>query len=261
MAASSIVIGVDVAAGTVADRTCVAVALRVGRKAEVAGWYVARARDGRAPDDLVRWICAQDPSAIGIDAPQAPGERAAAAGEARRARSCDAELMRHGLKVYHPPARAEARLEPRHAWLLVGWDLFGKLRACSFEPPTATGFAGAFGEERGVLEVYPHASFATLLGGVPPGKLTRAGQHVRVMALRAVRVEWDEYYDHDSLDALAAAVTAWRFAQGRTHAVGARRHELIWLPVGPHEFLPRYERLATVRDQAQALQRLRALGG
>ena len=261
MAASSIVIGVDVAAGTTADRACVAVALRVGRKAEVAGWYEARARDGRAPDDLLRWVCSLDPVAIGIDAPQAPGERAVAEGGARRARSCDAELMRHGIKVYHPPARAEARADARHAWLLVGWDLFGKLHACEFSPPTATGFAGAFGEERAVLEVYPHATFATLLGGVPPGKTTRAGQHLRVMALRALRVEWDEYYDHDSLDALAAAVTAWRFAQGRTHCVGRRRHELIWLPVGPAEFAPRYERLATARDQTAALQRLRAAAG
>ncbi len=255
------VVGVDVAAGTVADRACVAVALRTGRKAEVTGWYEARARDGRAPEDLVSWICRQEPVAIGIDAPQAPGERAATEGRVRRARSCDAELMRHGLKVYHPPARAEAQATARHSWLLVGWDLFGRLHACGFSPPAAAGLAGAFGAEKAVLEVYPHASFATLLGGVPPGKSTRAGQHLRVLALRSLRVEWDEYYDHDSLDALVAAVTAWRFVQGRTHCVGRRRHELIWLPVGPADFLPRYERLATTRDQAAALHRLRAAVG
>lgn len=258
MAGTSIVIGVDVAAGSAADRSCVAVAMRVGREAEVVGWHEARAQHGRAPGDLVRWICSQEPAAIGIDAPQAPGERAAPAGVVRRARSCDAELMRHGLRVYHPPARAEAKLDPRHSWLLVGWDLFGRLRACGFEPPTEAGLAGAFGQERAVLEVCPHASYATLLRGVPPGKLTRAGQHLRVMALRALRVHWDEYYDHDSLDALAAAVTAWRHLQGRTTSVGTRRHELIWLPVGPAEFLPRYERLATAREQARTLERLRA---
>jgi hypothetical protein len=49
-------------------------------------------------------------------------------------------------------------------------------------------------------------------------------------------VQWDEgddaYYDHDSLDALAAALTAWRFVKGRACAVGDEREGLLWLPVG-----------------------------
>ena len=260
MSPASLVIGVDVAAGSAADRPCVAVALSAGRDAVVVEWHESRAHDGHASDDLVRWICERDPAVIAIDAPQAPGERAAD-GSPRRARSCDAELMRHGIKVYHPPTRPEARAEPRLGWMLVGWDLFSRLHACDFAPPTSTGLAGAFGAERAVLEVYPHASFATLLGGVPPGKLTRDGQHLRVMALRALRIQWDEYFDHDSLDALAAAATAWRFLQGRTTYVGGRRHELVWLPVAPGEFLPRYERLATRREQLRALQHLRESAG
>jgi hypothetical protein len=254
---TDLVVGIDVAAGATADRSCVAVALRVsGRGAEVAEWYEARAAGEAAPEDLVRWICALDPAAVAIDAPQAPGQRVPEAGR-RPARSSDADLMRRGLMVYHPPARAEALAQPRHAWLLVGWDLFGRLRRCGYAPPAASGLAGAFGQEPAVLEVYPHAAFATLLGGIPPGKLTRPGAHLRVMALRALRVRWDEYFDHDSLDALACATTAWRFVQGRTTCVGSRSKELIWLPVGPHELLPRYGRLGTPRQQTAALQRLR----
>ena len=250
-------IGVDVAAGAAAERSCVAVALQTSaRGAEVAEWYEARAKDGTAPEDLVRWICALDPAAVAVDAPQAAGQKQPEAGR-RVARTSDADLTRRGLMVYHPPARAVALAEPRHAWMLVGWDLFARLRRCGYAPPAASGLAGAFGQEPAVLEAYPHAAFAALLGGIPPGKLTRAGAHVRVLTLRALRVRWDEYYDHDSLDALAAAVTAWRFVQGRTTCVGTRRNELVWLPVGPHELLPRYGRLATPRRQAAALQRLR----
>ena len=66
--------------------------------------------------------------------------------------------------VYHPPARAVALAEPRHAWLLVGWDLFGRLRRCGYAPPSDAGLAGAFGKERAVLEAYPHAAFARCWG-------------------------------------------------------------------------------------------------
>jgi hypothetical protein len=53
---------------------------------------------------------------------------------------------------------------------------------------------------------------------------------MRIDLLRAARVEWDEYYDHDSLDALAAGVTAWRYLQGTASAVGDRSEGLLWLP-------------------------------
>ena len=51
------------------------------------------------------------------------------------------------------------------------------------------------------------------------------------MTLRRAGLEWDEYFDHDSLDALAAALTAWRFQQGRATPFGDPREGLIWLPV------------------------------
>ena len=99
---------------------------------------------------------------------------------------------------------------------------------------------GALGAAPVALEVYPYASFVALLGGLPPKKLTRPGQHVRVMALRRAGVEWDEYFDDDSLDALAAALTGWRFLQGRATPVGDAREGLIWLPVPPGELRDTY---------------------
>ena len=78
---------------------------------------------------------------------------------------------------------------------------------------------------------------------------------MRVAALRAAGVVWDEYFDHDSLDALAAALTAWRFVQGRATPVGDERDGFIWLPVTAHEVLPSYARL-TEREALTAARRL-----
>ena len=80
---------------------------------------------------------------------------------------------------------------------------------------------------------------------------------MRVAALRASGVVWDEYFDHDSLDALAAALTAWRFAQGRATPVGDERDGFIWLPVTEHELLPSYGRL----NEREALAAARRLAG
>ena len=79
--------------------------------------------------------------------------------------------------------------------------------------------------------MYPYGAFTSLLGGLPPNKTTRAGQRLRVVTLRRAGLEWDEYFDHDSLDALAAALTAARFQQGLATPFGDPREGLIWLPV------------------------------
>jgi hypothetical protein len=68
-------------------------------------------------------------------------------------------------------------------------------------------------------------------------------------------VAWDEYYDHDSLDALAAALTAWRFVQGRAAPFGDDRDGYIWLPVPSGEVLASYGRL-TEREALTAARRL-----
>jgi predicted nuclease with RNAse H fold len=88
--------------------------------------------------------------------------------------------------------------------------------------------------------VYPYGAFAALLGGLPPNKTSRAGQRLRVVTLRRAGLEWDEYFDHDSLDALAAALTAWRFQQGRATPLGDPREGLIWLPVPASEVRTSY---------------------
>lgn len=249
-ARAPLVVGVDVAAA----RPCVAVAMRGGRRPEAVEWLEVRADDAGGRALLADWVHQWRPAAVAVDAPQ--GLRRARRGD----RACDADLRAAGLPVYRVPDRERAAaLGPRH-WMAVGRELFALLRSrrYGYEPPPADGSPPVLAPAPALLEVYPHASFATLLGGVPPAKGTRRGLWARVRLLRACGLAWDEYFDHDSLDALVAALTAWRFLTGQASAVGDEREGLVWLPVTAAAFAAArpYRRL----DGPGLAARLAALG-
>jgi predicted nuclease with RNAse H fold len=247
-----VVVGVDIAA----SRPCVAVAVRCGRALEVVSWHES---DEREPGDrarLLEWLDGLDAVVVGVDAPQRP--RRARGAAVARPRACDAELAHRRISIYQVPTRAvAAEADGLYAWMETGWEYFRELGRRGFEPPAPGTLPGMLGQAPAALEVYPHATFAALLGGTPPPKSTRAGLHVRVTVLRAAGVVWDEYYDHDSLDALAAALTAWRFVQGVATPLGDDRDGYIWLPVRPHEVLASYARL----NEREALTAARRLAG
>ncbi len=247
-----VVVGVDIAA----SRPCVAVAVHCGRALEVASWHEADEREAGDRARLFEWLDGLGAVAVGVDAPQRP--RRARGHAATRPRACDAELARRRISVYQVPTRAVAAAAGgRYKWMETGWSYFRELGRRGFEPPAPGAPAGMLGEAPAALEVYPHGSFAALLGGTPPPKSSRAGLHVRVAVLRAAGMVWDEYYDHDSLDALAAALTAWRFVQGRAAPLGDERDGYVWLPVTPSDVLPTYDRLS----EREALAAARRLAG
>ncbi len=244
------VVGIDIAA----SRPCVAVAVRCGRTLEAVSWTESHDHVAGDRSRLFEWLEGLGPVAVGFDAPQRP--RRARGAAAARPRACDAELARRRISIYQVPTRAVAeKADGLYAWMEAGWEYFLELGRRGFEPPAPGTLAGSLGQAPAALEVYPHGSFATLLGGTPPPKSSRAGLRVRVVALREAGVTWDEYYDHDSLDALAAALTAWRFVQGRATPVGDERDGFIWLPVTEYDLLPSYGRL-TEREALAAARRL-----
>jgi predicted nuclease with RNAse H fold len=242
------VIGIDVAA----VRPSTAVALRVGRTAQVVEWMEADHRHLDQVAAMMAWITRHAPAVVAIDAPQgfkrsfrragaapaarpAPRRRAldATTSTAPSSRACDRELLARRISLYPVPSRAavtsgESRLPD---WMGAGFDYFRRLRLAGFEIPDEAVMPGMLGGPAAAIEVYPYSAFAALLGGLPPKKTTRAGQRIRVLTLRRAGLDWDEYFDHDSLDALAAALTAWRFVQGRATPLGDPREGLIWLPV------------------------------
>lgn len=247
-----IVVGLDIAA----SRPCVAVALRGGRSLEVVAWQEADERVAGDRRRLLSWLEELGPTAIGVDAPQRP--RRARGAAASRPRACDAALSARRISVYQVPTRAAAEAaDGRYTWMEVGWRYFHELGRRGFEPPAQGALPAALGQAPAALEVYPHGSFTALLGGAPPPKDTRAGLRVRVATLRAAGVVWDEYYDHDSLDALAVGLTAWRFVQGRATPLGDERDGFIWLPVTAAELRPSYARLG----EREALTAARRLAG
>ncbi len=247
-----VVVGIDIAA----SRPCVAVAVRCGRTLEVVSWAEADEHVAGDRGRLFAWLDDLHAIAVGVDAPQRP--RRARGAAATRPRACDAALAHRRISIYQVPTRAAAaEAGGIYAWMQAGWEYFRELGRRGFESPADGTLAGALGQAPAALEVYPHGSFATLLGGTPPPKSSRAGLRVRVATLRAAGMVWDEYFDHDSLDALAAALTAWRFVQGRATPVGDERDGFIWLPVTEHDLLPSYGRLR----EREALAAARRLAG
>jgi predicted nuclease with RNAse H fold len=250
MDAVPLVIGIDIAA----SRPCVAVALRCGRTLEAVDW---RAADEREPGDrgrLLDWLAGIGPAVVGIDAPQRPKRALPSAGP--HSRACDAELLRRRIGVYQVPTLAEAEEKARrYAWMQTGWAYFKELRKRGYEAPAPGALAGALGQAPAALEIYPHAGFVTVLGGTPSPKSSREGLRLRVLALRRLGLHWDGYYDHDSLDALMAAYTAWRFYQGLANPLGDERDGFIWLPVPAAELLGTYAPL-TPRQAHAALAHL-----
>ncbi len=253
VAREQLVVGIDIAA----SRPCTAVALSCGRAAQAVGWLAALPSDDPALDDtaaMLDWVESLRPAAVAVAAPQAYNRRLlenAKEGVASRSRVCDHELLRRRVSLYRVPSRREAAEDPSvlPAWMKVGFRYFKELRRRGFEAPSTGALAGAFGAAPALLEVLPYATFVTLLGGLLSKKSTREGLRLRVLALREAGVHWDKqddaYFDHDSLDALAAALTAWRFVQGRASPVGDEREGLVWLPVtgdelpdGPYAPLP-----------------------
>ena len=227
-APASIVVGIEIAA----RRPCVAVALQIARGVRVVGWMEADHRHPGESVRLIEWVEALSPAVVAIDAPQALNRHLM---KGSRLRVCDWELRRRGLPLYQVPAKGQSVPE----WVVVGFEYFRLLKHRGFEMGAATGLPLSFGGAPALLEAYPYAAFVCLLReqrrdsepmATPPKKGTRAGTRMRIDLLRAARVEWDDYYDHDSLDALAAGVTAWRYLQGTASAVGDPSEGLLWLP-------------------------------
>jgi predicted nuclease with RNAse H fold len=157
------------------------------------------------------------PLAIGIDAPcgwSADG----------RSREAERALARRGIRAYATPARALAKLEGFHAWMLQGEALFAALRP---DFPLWTDATNAGPPEPFCFETFPHAITCALRGEVVRGKdkaidrralLENAGFHLPT------------YASQDDIDAALCALTARHVATGDFEAYGNKREGFVVTP-------------------------------
>lgn len=149
-------------------------------------------------------------------------------------RACDRALQRRGLPLY----KLSAPDAPLPGWIAVGFALFEAFAARGLRPPVAPDDTAAT-----LLEVYPHASFVSLIGCVPARKSTAAGLARRRAALAAAGIQGlPPVASHDALDAIVAAFTGQRFHSGQGSALGEPADGLMILPVPAIELASRYRR-------------------
>jgi uncharacterized protein DUF429 len=210
-----------------------------------------------ATDDLIALATDYDSAVCGIDAPSGPGGGlmadkgyrarlglAPSASNYSTYRVGEFELRRRKIALYNTP------VDPQEApiWMQVGWRIFNGLREQGYVDYPRPG-------EKRVFETFPHGGFTALIKHRPYPKSSVRGLLQRQLILydEGVNVpdpmiileEWTRHrimtgqlenrnlYDHDQLDALMAAYTAFLVAREphNTIAVGDPSEGQIVLPV------------------------------
>ena len=184
-------------------------------------------------DDILAAITGYSVAVCGVDAPGAPCKGLLTDKDYRRKlgldagqerynhyRVCEYELRRRRIAIYNAPR--EAKQAP--SWMQEGWRFYEALRKAGFVEHPRSGAKRMF-------ETFPHAAFTALAGRRPYGKSSMEGLLQRQMILfnEGVEVpdpmtqleEWtshrlitgqlprEDLLDHDRLDALMAAYTAY----------------------------------------------------
>jgi predicted nuclease with RNAse H fold len=218
--------------------------------------------------EVLQTVLAHPTAVVAVDAPQSPSRGlmtsaeyrarlspAPAAGRWGGFKVCEYELKRRGIGLYVTPT--DAALAPN--WMRTGFELYAALRAAGYET-----YAPGSSAARQVLEVHPHACFTVLLGRLPLPKQTLEGRLQRQLVLYRAgvevvnpmdaleeltaqhvlegRVAMPGLLDHDALDALAAAYTAYLAAEepDQVTLVGDPEEGQIALPIAAEELKDSY---------------------
>jgi predicted nuclease with RNAse H fold len=208
---------------------------------------------------IVAFVESHPGAVVAVDAPQSPKRGLMRRPEVRRRfglpvrgrtfgewKICEYELRRRNLRITSTPSKAGAA----PSWMRAGFALYQRLTRLGFaffrhgDPPPA----------QMMVEVHPHASFAVLLGHRPLLKANLEGRLQRQMVLYLEGLDLrnpvhtleeitrqhllsgslplDGLHNHDELDALVAAFTAYLVHQkpSRVCQVGEPKEGLITLP-------------------------------
>ena len=209
-------------------------------------------------DEVLAFMASQSQAIVAVCAPRRPSQGLMKNTELRdrltppprpgrwmNFRLAEYLLRQHRISCYKTPA--EEKVCPN--WIKMGFILYHRLERMGYQPYPAQGSALQW------LEVYPHASYCTLLGRVPLPKNNLEGRIQRQLVLHQLKIgvpdpmelikgitpqrllegDWplDKLYYQGELDALVAAYTAW---QAGNHpnlitALGDTSEGVVFLPV------------------------------
>ena len=215
-------------------------------------------------DHVLEIIRAYPSAVVAVDAPQSPNAglmtnpaRRESYGLPKTTKTwadfkvCEYELRKRGIRLYHTPGEVEAA--PK--WMQLGFQLYESLKADGYQF-----YQPHSGAHRQVLEVHPHACYTVLLGHVPFLKDSLEGRMQRQLLLFDEGLDLRDPMDsveeitrhhllegtlglpgllnHDELDALVSAYTAYLAAQHpeRITLVGDLVEGQIVIPVAPADF-------------------------
>lgn len=210
-------------------------------------------------ETVLAFVGGLEVAVVAIDAPQSPNKGLMQLPEVRRRynlrpggrtwgqwKLCEYELRRRNIRLYNTPSTEEAA----SGWVRMGFTIHKRLKSMGFN----YFIAGEEVKRRTMIEVHPHASFAVLLERRPFLKRNLEGRLQRqlvlylegldvpnpVHALEEItrhhlltgHLPLEELYEHDELDAIIAAFTAYLVGvkPERVSQVGDREEGLITLP-------------------------------
>ncbi len=209
-------------------------------------------------DEILAFVAGQHQAVVAVSAPRRPSQKLMAKAEIRDrlvppphpGRWTDFRLAEYLLRQHRISCTQTPSNEKNcPAWMRMGFQLYQRLESMDFQPYPAPKSALQW------LEVYPHASYAALLGLIPLPKHTLEGRMQRQLALFHLHVDLADpmelvqgitrrnllegtlpdihLRDAGELDALVAAYTAWQASKNpdQVSSVGDAAEGLVFLPV------------------------------
>jgi predicted nuclease with RNAse H fold len=154
----------------------------------------------KTPADVVTWLRRFSPRVAALDSPR----RAARPGE--RSRSAERELNRSVCGIRWTPPASQLDGNAYYEWIVHGFELYAALNAVE--------------ESNGwkIIEVFPTASWTRWAG--ERGTKTRAEWTKEALDGLALTGLPSRRLSQDDRDAIAAALTARLYDEGRTDAFG-----------------------------------------
>jgi predicted nuclease with RNAse H fold len=155
----------------------------------------------------VEWVAALGPAAVALDSPKT------CAPDGESSRADERELARAVCGIRWTPERSRLAGNPYYEWVEHGLELYDALAAAGID------------RDR-LVEVFPTAAW-TIWAGLRAGR-PRSEWSANALADLDLDGVPDRHLTQDDRDAVAAALVARLYAEGRTQAFG----EII-VPAGP----------------------------